>query len=93
MSSQTTGDTVGLTLRMRFIAELNAAARRVIDPAKVTWLQDEQYDLVKLDATVLFKPRELRRSILELGRLHLRGRPRLIPPPRSAPSVETSVCG
>ncbi len=56
VSHQTTGDTVALTLRMRFIAELNAAARRVIDPAKVTWLQDEQYDLSELTATVVFKP-------------------------------------
>jgi hypothetical protein len=56
VSRHATGDTVALTLRMRFIAELNAAARRVIDPAKVSWLQDEHYDLSTLRASVVFKP-------------------------------------
>ncbi len=56
VSREADRDTVALTLRMRFIAELNAAARRVIDPAKVSWLQDEQYDLSALSASVVFKP-------------------------------------
>jgi hypothetical protein len=50
------GDHLSLTLRMRFIAELNAAARAVVDPAKLSWLQDEQYDLRTLSATVVFRP-------------------------------------
>lgn len=50
------GPAVSLTLRMRFIAELNAAARRVIDPAKLSWLQHEAYDLDALSARVVFEP-------------------------------------
>jgi hypothetical protein len=50
------GEQVSLTLRMRFIAELNAAARAVVDPAKLSWLQDEQYDLGGLTAAVVFRP-------------------------------------
>jgi hypothetical protein len=51
-----TGDQVSLTLRMRFIAQLNAAARAVVDPARLSWLQDEDYDLRRLTATVVFRP-------------------------------------
>jgi hypothetical protein len=47
---------VSLTLRMRFIADLNAAARAVVDPAKLTWLQQEEYDLDRLEASVVFHP-------------------------------------
>lgn len=47
---------VHLSLRMRFIADLPAAARRIVDPSKLSWVQDERYDLDKLSATVLFRP-------------------------------------
>jgi hypothetical protein len=50
------GSTVSLTLRMRFIADLNAAARRVVDPAKLSWLQHEDYDLSEMTAKVVFAP-------------------------------------
>ena len=56
VAREVTGDHVSLTLRMRFVAELNAAARAVVDPAKLTWLQDERYDLRVNTATVVFKP-------------------------------------
>ncbi len=56
VSREADGDRVSLTVRMRFIAELNAAARRVVDPAKLAWLQAEQYDLAALRATVVFQP-------------------------------------
>jgi hypothetical protein len=56
VSREANGDTVALTVRMRFIAELNAAARRVVDPAKLTWLQAETYDLAALQAAVVFRP-------------------------------------
>jgi hypothetical protein len=49
-------DVVTLVLQMRFVAELNAAARRVVDPAKITWLQDERYDFDSGTASVVFKP-------------------------------------
>jgi hypothetical protein len=47
---------VALVLQMRFVADLNAAARRVVDPAKLTWKQDERYDLRARTATVVFRP-------------------------------------
>jgi hypothetical protein len=50
------GRTVTMTLRMRFVAELNAAARAVVDPSKLSWLQDERYDLDTLTAEVVFRP-------------------------------------
>jgi hypothetical protein len=53
---QTEPSVVALVLQMRFVADLNAAARRVVDPAKLTWLQDERYDLGAANATVVFKP-------------------------------------
>lgn len=53
---RTDGSGVSLTLRMRFIAELNAAARRVVDPAKLSWLQHEDYDLGAMTAEVVFEP-------------------------------------
>lgn len=53
---QTDPCVVALVLQMRFVADLNAAARRVVDPAKLTWLQDERYDLRAANATVVFRP-------------------------------------
>jgi hypothetical protein len=50
------GARVTITLRMRFIAELNAAARAVVDPSKLSWLQDETYDLDAGKAEVVFRP-------------------------------------
>jgi hypothetical protein len=50
------GDRVTLTLRMRFVADLNAAARAVVDPSKLSWLQDETYDLGAGTAGVVFRP-------------------------------------
>jgi hypothetical protein len=50
------GNRVTITLRMRFIADLNAAARAVVDPSKLSWLQDETYDLHARTANVVFRP-------------------------------------
>jgi hypothetical protein len=50
------GGLVHLSLRMRFIADLPSAARRVVDPAKLSWVQDERYDVEQLKASVLFRP-------------------------------------
>jgi hypothetical protein len=56
LSARADGDHVHLQLRMRFIADLSAAARAVIDPAKLSWVQDEHYDLDQLTATIRFLP-------------------------------------
>jgi hypothetical protein len=56
LTAETNGDHVHLQVRMRFIADLSAAARAVIDPAKLSWVQDEHYDLAQLTATIRFLP-------------------------------------
>lgn len=50
------GGVVRLSLRMQFIADLPAAARRVVDPAKLSWVQHERYDLATSTASVVFRP-------------------------------------
>jgi hypothetical protein len=39
------GDRVHQRVRYRFTAELSSAVTRVIDPAKLTWVDDARYDL------------------------------------------------
>jgi hypothetical protein len=56
VSREQDGDGISLVLHMRFVAELNAAARRVVDPSKLSWLQHEHYDMGASTATVLFEP-------------------------------------
>ena len=51
-----TGDDVNVRLRMRFIAEVSPAVSAVIDPRKVSWVQNEHYNLTTLRATVVFEP-------------------------------------
>jgi uncharacterized protein YndB with AHSA1/START domain len=40
------GDIVVTRVRFRFIADLPSAARAVVDPAKLTWIDETRYDLV-----------------------------------------------
>lgn len=56
VSRRQDGNVVSLVLQMRFVAQLNAAARRVVDPAKLTWLQEERYDIDSSTAAVVFRP-------------------------------------
>lgn len=51
-----TGDDVHVRLRMRFIADVSPAVTAVIDPTKISWVQDEHYDLSTRRATVEFQP-------------------------------------
>jgi hypothetical protein len=39
------GDRVRQRIRYRFTAELSPAVTRVVDPAKLTWIDDARYDL------------------------------------------------
>lgn len=50
------GDRVELRLRMQFIAEVSPAVSAVVDPAKLSWVQHEVYDLGAGTATVTFQP-------------------------------------
>lgn len=45
------GDTVVLRVRWRFTARLSGAARAVIDPARLTWVETTEHDLAGLRAT------------------------------------------
>ena len=56
LSCERDGDHVHLRLQMQFIAELSSAARRVVDPSRIRWVQDERYDLARGTAAVVFRP-------------------------------------
>ena len=45
------GDVVELQVRWFFQAELSAAARRVIDPSKLSWVETSRHDLAALRTT------------------------------------------
>jgi hypothetical protein len=38
------GDTVHMRVRYAFVGDLSSAVRRVVDPARLTWVQDETID-------------------------------------------------
>ncbi|MBA2280115.1 MAG: DUF2505 family protein [Acidimicrobiia bacterium] len=50
------GDTVHLRVRWFFSADLAPAARRVIDPAKLTWVQESAHDLVARTVSYVMVP-------------------------------------
>jgi hypothetical protein len=50
------GERTTLRLQMRFVADISSAARRVVDPARLTWVQEETYDPAALSAQVVFHP-------------------------------------
>ena len=45
-----------LRIRYRFIADLPSAARAVVDPAKLTWVEETTYDLQNRTSTMRFQP-------------------------------------
>ena len=45
LATQRSGDRVRQSVRYRFEAELSSAVRRVIDPAKLTWVEMGEHDL------------------------------------------------
>ncbi|MFN8050605.1 MAG: DUF2505 family protein [Acidimicrobiales bacterium] len=50
------GDTVTMRLRYRFTADLPTAALAVIDPDRLTWIEETRYDLAALTATTKLLP-------------------------------------
>jgi hypothetical protein len=50
------GDVVHLRVRYRFTGELNAAARAVVDPARLSWVEDATHDLGALKVVFTMKP-------------------------------------
>lgn len=47
LSAELDGDVATLRVRYRFTGELNGAARRALDPAKLTWVEHSTHDLVR----------------------------------------------
>ena len=45
LSTERSGDRIRQSVRYRFEAELSSAVRRVIDPAKLTWVEMGEHDL------------------------------------------------
>lgn len=50
------GDVVSLQIRYRFDGELSAAARAVIDPARLTWVEHSEHDLATRTTTFRMVP-------------------------------------
>ena len=50
------GDQVHLKVRYRFTGELSAAARAVLDPAKLVWVEDSHHDLAARAVTFRMLP-------------------------------------
>lgn len=56
VSHQVEGDTVVLQVRYHFGGELSAAARAVIDPARLTWVERSTHDLGQRRTTFTMVP-------------------------------------
>jgi hypothetical protein len=50
------GDTVEMRVRFRFTGDLSAAARAVLDPARLTWVEESNHDLAARRATFRLVP-------------------------------------
>jgi hypothetical protein len=50
------GDVVALQVRYLFQAELSAAVTRVVDPSKLTWVEDSTCDLAAHHTTCVIRP-------------------------------------
>lgn len=50
------GAVVQLAVRFRFTGNLSSAVTRVVDPAKLTWIEESVHDLAQLTSTFRMKP-------------------------------------
>jgi hypothetical protein len=50
------GDTVRLQVRYRFRGELSAAARAILDPSRLSWVEHSEHDLVACTSTFVLRP-------------------------------------
>jgi hypothetical protein len=50
------GPSVHLAVRFRFTGNLSPAVTRVVDPAKLTWVEESVHDLEQLSTTFRMKP-------------------------------------
>ena len=56
LDRQEDGERVRLRVRYRFTGALSPAARRVIDPARLTWVEDTTHDLASRTARFVLLP-------------------------------------
>lgn len=56
LDRQVDGPLVTLQLRYRFIADLPSAVTAIVNPAKLTWIDETVYDLTQLTATTSMRP-------------------------------------
>ncbi len=56
VSNERDGDTVNLQVRYLFQADLSAAVTRVVDPAKLTWIEDSTVDLSTHATACVIRP-------------------------------------
>lgn len=50
------GEIVRLRIRYRFVGELSSAARAVLDPARLSWVESSAHDLASLRGTFTMEP-------------------------------------
>lgn len=50
------GDTVRLRIRYRFAGQLSSAARAVIDPSKLSWVDESTHDLARRHVRFVLRP-------------------------------------
>ena len=56
VSNERDGDVVALQVRYLFQAELSAAVTRVVDPSKLSWVEDSTCDLAAHHTTCVIRP-------------------------------------
>ena len=70
------GDEVVMRIRYRFSGDLSSAAKAVLDPEKLTWVEESHHDLAAAHRAVRAPPRPLRGPLLV---------PRALPAGRGSP--------
>ena len=56
LGCESDGDGVRLRIRYRFAGQLSSAARAVIDPAKLTWVDESTHDLARRHVRFVLRP-------------------------------------
>jgi hypothetical protein len=56
LSTETRGDLVVVRVRYRFVADVPSAARALIDPGRLTWIDESDYDIAALTSSTQLAP-------------------------------------
>ena len=59
LSCENDGDLVRLRIRYRFAGELSGAARRMVDPSRLSWIDESVHDLARRHVTFVLHPDHL----------------------------------